>query len=150
VQRDWDLKTPVFLFELDYDLLFQLRGTPPLYRPLPKFPSVTRDMALVVDVGLPVQRPMDFVADQHEPLLEQVEVFDLYQHVQLGKGKKSVGYRLVYRAPDRNLTDEEVTASMQVWYRRSAAFRPPCARLKTGMGRVHHGMGDRHRGLGEP
>jgi phenylalanyl-tRNA synthetase beta chain len=108
VQRDWDLKTPVFLFELDYDLLFQLRGTQPLYRPLPKFPSVTRDMALVVDVGLPVQRPVDFVTDQHEPLLEQVEVFDLYQHEQLGKGKKSVGYRLVYRALDRNLTDEEV------------------------------------------
>jgi phenylalanyl-tRNA synthetase beta chain len=110
VQRDWDLKTPVFLFELDYDLLFQLRGKPPLYRPLPKFPSVTRDMALVVDVGLPVQRPMDFVVDQREPLLEQVEVFDLYRHAQLGKEKKSVGYRLVYRAPDRNLTDEEVNS----------------------------------------
>ena len=110
VQRDWDLKTPVFLFELDYDLLYQLRGTPPRYRPLPKFPSVTRDMALVVDVGLPVQRPMDFVAEQHEPLLEQVEVFDLYRHAQLGQGKKSVGYRLVYRAPHRNLTDEEVNS----------------------------------------
>jgi len=41
-------------------------------------------------------------------LLEMVEVFDLYRNPQLGQGKKSVGYRLVYRAPDRSLTDEEV------------------------------------------
>jgi phenylalanyl-tRNA synthetase beta chain len=110
VERDWDLKTPVFLFELDYDLLFQLRGTRPFYQSLPKFPSVTRDMALVVADSLPVQQPMDFITEQNEPLLEQLEIFDLYRNPQLGKGKKSVGYRLVYRAPNRNMTDEEANS----------------------------------------
>ncbi len=108
VERGWDLKAPVFLLELDFERLFGLRGARPLYEALPKFPSVTRDMALVVDDTLAVQLPMDFISDQRLPLLEMVEIFDLYRNLQLGKGKKSVGYRLVYRAPDRSLTDEEV------------------------------------------
>jgi phenylalanyl-tRNA synthetase beta chain len=108
IERGWDLKVPVFLLELDFDQLFGLRRGHPLYEALPKFPSVVRDMALVVDDTLAVQLPIDFVADQHVPLLEMVEVFDLYRNPQLGQGKKSVGYRLVYRAPDRSLTDEEV------------------------------------------
>jgi len=51
---------------------------------------------------------MDYIMEQCPPMLEHVAVFDLYRDPQLGKGKKSVGYRLVYRAPDRSLTDEEV------------------------------------------
>jgi phenylalanyl-tRNA synthetase beta chain len=45
---------------------------------------------------------------QQIPLLEQVQIFDIYRNPQLGGGKKSLGYRLTYRANDRNLTDEEV------------------------------------------
>ncbi len=108
VERDWDLKAPVFLFELDYDRLFQLRETRPFYQTLPKFPSVIRDMALVVEDALPVQQPMDFLKQQRQPQLEHVEIFDLYRNPQLGPDKKSVAYRLVYRAQDRNMTDEEV------------------------------------------
>jgi phenylalanyl-tRNA synthetase beta chain len=110
VEKSFDLKAPVFIFEVDFDNLYELKKPPSLYQPLPKFPSVTRDMALIVDELVAVQRPMDFLQEQQEPLLEHLEVFDLYQHQQLGEGKKSVGYRLVYRAADRNLTDEEVNA----------------------------------------
>jgi phenylalanyl-tRNA synthetase beta chain len=108
VEGNCDLKAPVFLFELDFDQLFRLRGVRPFFQALPKFPSVTRDMALVVDDYLSVQDPIDFIVDQRQPLLEQLETFDLYRHPQLGKGKKSIGYRLVYRASDRSMTDEEV------------------------------------------
>ncbi|HAA04406.1 MAG TPA: phenylalanine--tRNA ligase subunit beta [Syntrophobacteraceae bacterium] len=108
VERECDLKAPVFVLELDFDRLFGLRRSRPLYQALPKFPSVTRDMALVLDDNLAVQSPMDYIMEQCPPMLEHVAVFDLYRDPQLGKGKKSVGYRLVYRAPDRSLTDEEV------------------------------------------
>jgi phenylalanyl-tRNA synthetase beta chain len=108
VRELFDLKKPAFIFEFDFDKLYSLKGARPSFRPLPKFPAVARDMALIVDADLPVQGPLDFIDDLREPLLEHLEIFDIYQNPQLGEGKKSVGYRLVYRASDRNLTDEDV------------------------------------------
>jgi phenylalanyl-tRNA synthetase beta chain len=110
VERAFDLKAPVLIFELDFEVLYRLKNPRTFYRPLPKFPAVTRDMALIVEERLAVQEPMTFVWNQREPLLEHIELFDLYKHEQLGAGRKSVGYRLVYRAADRNLTDEAVNA----------------------------------------
>ncbi len=65
-------------------------------------------MALVVDESLPVQKMIDFIWRLQEPMLEQIEVFDIYRNPQLSEGKKSIGYRLVYRSSDRSLTDAEV------------------------------------------
>ncbi len=108
VAKAFDLKKDLFVFELDFDRLFALRQPRPLFRSMPKFPAVGRDMAVIVNEDLPVQKPLDLIREQREPLLEEAEVFDLYRGTQFGEGKKSVGYRLVYRAPDRSLTDEEV------------------------------------------
>jgi phenylalanyl-tRNA synthetase beta chain len=106
----FDFNGPVYIFELDFDLLHQLQEVRPFYRQLPRFPAVVRDMALVVAEQLAVREPLDFILAQQDALLEQVEMFDLYRNEQLGEGRKSVGYRLVYRAQDRSLTDEEVNA----------------------------------------
>ncbi|MCE5334712.1 MAG: phenylalanine--tRNA ligase subunit beta [Desulfobacteraceae bacterium] len=108
VQESFDLKRPVFLFRLDFDGLFALRGGVPVYKSLPKFPPVARDMALAAEERLAVEEPLDFIHALNEPLLEGVEVFDIFRSEQLGAGKKSIGYRLTYRASDRSLTDEEV------------------------------------------
>lgn len=110
IEQAFDLKRATYIFELDFDIVFGLRRSHPLYRSLPRFPSVTRDMALIVDEDLPVQEPLDFLWSRKEALLEQVEIFDIYRNPQLGQGKKSIGYRLIYRAADRSLTDEEVNA----------------------------------------
>jgi phenylalanyl-tRNA synthetase beta chain len=67
-------------------------------------------MALVVEENLEVQEPFGFILAEGEALLEKLELFDIYRNPQLGAGKKSIGYRLVYRAADRSLTDEEVNA----------------------------------------
>ncbi len=108
VEENFDLKSPVYLFELDFDRLFALRAERPMYHRLPKFPSVKRDMALIVDEDLPVLDPLNFIKEQDEALVERVEIFDIYTGKQVEKGRKSVGYRVIYRAPDRNLRDEEV------------------------------------------
>lgn len=108
VEQAFDLKRAVYVFELDFDLVFELRHPHPLFRSLPKFPSVARDMALIVDESVAVREPLEFILEQKEPLLERVEVFDIYRNPQIGEGKKSVGYRLVYRAADRSLTDEGI------------------------------------------
>ncbi|ABK16129.1 phenylalanine--tRNA ligase subunit beta [Syntrophobacter fumaroxidans] len=108
VRAAFDLKKPVFVFDLDFERLFGIARPPAFFSSLPKFPSVSRDMALVVDESVPVQGPFDFIRSQGEALLEHIDIFDIYRDPQLGAGRKSIGYRLVYRAADRSLTDEEV------------------------------------------
>ncbi len=108
VQAAFDLKRQVYLFRLDFERLFALRGPVPVYKSLPKFPAVSRDMALVADESLPVEEPLDFIHSLNEPLLEKTDIFDIFRSQQLGSGKKSIGYRLTYRAADRSLTDEEI------------------------------------------
>ena len=110
VGEAYDLKRPVFAFRLNFDRLFALKGPVPVYKGLPKFPPVARDMALIADEKMPVEEPFDFIRSLNEPLMESVEIFDIFRSDQLGANKKSIGYRLTYRAPDRSLTDEEVNA----------------------------------------
>ncbi len=104
----FDLKKTVHVFELDFDRIYARRAPHPFFTALPKFPSIVRDIALVVDERVPVQAPLDYIQGQQIAFLESVEVFDVYRSPQLGSGKRSLGFRLVYRAPDRSLTDEEV------------------------------------------
>ena len=108
VEAAFDFKKPVYAFEIDFDRVFEMAAPRPLFKGLPKFPPVARDMALIADVGLNVREPLDLILAQREPLLESVDVFDIYQNPQFGEGKKSLGYRIVYRAADRSLTDEEI------------------------------------------
>jgi phenylalanyl-tRNA synthetase beta chain len=108
VENAFGLKKTVYLFEIDFEQLYGLKRPQSPYRSLPKFPSVSRDMALIVDDSLPVQKLRDFIWQLQEPMLEQIEIFDIYRNPQLSAGKKSVGYRLVYRSGDRSLTDSEV------------------------------------------
>jgi phenylalanyl-tRNA synthetase beta chain len=108
VETSFDLKKPTYVFEIDFDKAYGLRRQHSLYRSLPRFPSVLRDMAVVVDESLPVQKIEDFVWQLHEPMLQHVEIFDIYRNPQLGDGKKSIGYRMVYRSSERSLTDAEV------------------------------------------
>ncbi|MDR3567163.1 MAG: phenylalanine--tRNA ligase subunit beta [Syntrophobacteraceae bacterium] len=108
VREAFDLKRAVFAFRLDFDRLFALKGPAPVYRGLPKFPPVPRDLALVAEEALPVEEPLDFICSLQEPLMESIEIFDIFKSDQIGEGKKSIGYRLTYRAADRSLTDEEV------------------------------------------
>lgn len=108
VEQAFDLKRSVYLFRLNFDRLFSLGGPSPFFKSLPKFPAVARDMALMAAETLPVEEPLDFISSINEPLLESVEIFDIFRSEQLGADKKSVGYRLTYRSGDRSLTDEEV------------------------------------------
>ncbi len=108
VEESFALKKTVYLFEMDFEKLYGHRGERSLYRSLPKFPSVSRDMALMVSESVPVKEVVDFIWQLQEPMIEQVDIFDIYRNPQLSKEMKSVGYRLVYRSLERSLTDAEV------------------------------------------
>jgi phenylalanyl-tRNA synthetase beta chain len=104
-----ELSDPCVLFELDsqhllaYDTLSRHAITAP-----PRFPAVRRDLALVLERDFPADRVRRAVSEIQAPLLESVELFDVYEGNPIAPGKKSVALACRYRGKDRTLTDEEV------------------------------------------
>ncbi len=101
------------LFELDFEGLLQYSPRELKVCSLPRFPSVERDLAVIVDEALPAERIMKWVKDLNQSLIEKVEIFDEYHGSPIAEGKKSLAYRISYRAEDRTLTDAEVNALHQ-------------------------------------
>jgi phenylalanyl-tRNA synthetase beta chain len=103
------LSLPRFLiFELDFEKLVQYLSPKLTVRSLPRFPSVERDLAVVVDESFPARQIINWLKDQRHSLIEDVEVFDQYRGAPIPEGKKSLAYAISYRAGDRTLTDAEV------------------------------------------
>ncbi|MFD1395398.1 phenylalanine--tRNA ligase subunit beta [Kroppenstedtia eburnea] len=99
----------VFVFELDLlPVMEAVLGEMLQYRPLPKYPATTRDLALVVDADVPADRLQDLIHATGGEWLRSVTLFDVFTGGRIGNGKKSVAYSLSYQAEDRTLTDEEV------------------------------------------
>ncbi len=84
----------------------------PEYRPLPKFPAVSRDIAMLVDDSVLVRQIEQLIASKAGKILEEIKLFDVYKGKQVPEGKKSVAYSITFRASDRTLTDEEVGKAM--------------------------------------
>ena len=97
-----------FLFELDFEKLLEYAPARILINALPRFPAVERDVALVVDRDFTSQRVIDLIKGLGETLIEHVEVFDQYLGAPIPEGKKSLAYKISYRAEDRTLTDTEI------------------------------------------
>ncbi|WP_324717979.1 phenylalanine--tRNA ligase subunit beta [Carboxydochorda subterranea] len=102
-----DIPGRLYLAELALDAMYSARR-PVRVEPLPKFPGVQRDLALVVGKATPAAEVERLVAQYAGPWAEQVRVFDVYEGPGLPAGMKSVGISVSYRAPDRTLSDEEV------------------------------------------
>jgi phenylalanyl-tRNA synthetase beta chain len=107
-----DLRAPAFVFDLDVEVLALAARTRVRAKPLPRFPSVQRDFAFVVDASLPsAALQASFAqAEAARSLLENVEIFDVYQGKGVPEGKKSVAIAVTLRAADRTLTEAEVQA----------------------------------------
>jgi phenylalanyl-tRNA synthetase beta chain len=88
-------------------------ATAPLYRPLPQYPAVERDLALLVPDGVAAESVLDAVRHRTVDLLEEVTIFDVYRGEGLPAGTRSVAIRLRFRAPERTLKDKEVDRVVQ-------------------------------------
>jgi len=99
--------------ELNFDRLVAAADFVARHRPLPAFPASERDLATLVDESVRWADIQRVVSDQNIPTLGAVEFFDIYRGKQVAQGKKSVAFRMVFRAPDRTLTREEVEAARQ-------------------------------------
>lgn len=109
VREAFDLPAqPVCALEFDLEALLAQVGKVRTMQPIPRFPSVSQDLAVVVDEDLPAQAVEEAIAEAGGRLLRRVELFDLYRGEPIPPGKKSLAYSLTYQAEDRTLTDEEV------------------------------------------
>jgi phenylalanyl-tRNA synthetase beta chain len=108
-----ELHSSALVFELDTQLLSVEIPERPIASPLPRFPGVRRDLALVVDDAVPVAALSEKLAQAREvaPLLEDLSIFDVYKGEHVPDGKKSVALSVFLRAPDRTLTDAEIAAA---------------------------------------
>jgi len=91
---------------LDMQSLAVLASANKVYRPIPRFPSVVRDIALIVNTAVSHQSIQQLI--QSFPLVEKAEIFDIYEGGQVTTGQKSVAYRISYRSAKNTLTDEEI------------------------------------------
>jgi phenylalanyl-tRNA synthetase beta chain len=123
-QQKYELPQPVVLFELDADALCA-SPLPAVVQPS-RFPPVVRDIALVVDAGVPVQALLDAAGAEKPPIVQAVRLFDLYQGANLPAGKKSLAFRVVMQDTERTLTDTEADAAREtlvgLWGRRFGAI----------------------------
>lgn len=112
VAANFKVGTDVYCALLDFEALLSGYTTDRKFKPLPKFPATSRDIAVLLDASMNVGEIEKIIKKQNSPILESYKLFDVYQGEQVGKDKKSVAYSLSFRADDRTLTDEEVNAVM--------------------------------------
>ncbi|MDF2789400.1 MAG: phenylalanyl-tRNA synthase subunit beta [Neobacillus sp.] len=108
MQKELDLKD-TYVFELSLKAVLDEATAALRYEAIPRFPSITRDIALVVDKETVSGLLKDVIQQAGGKLLKEVSVFDLYEGERMEEGKKSIAYSLKYMDPERTLTDEEVT-----------------------------------------
>jgi len=101
----------VFVAEVHADLLLTRNELATKFRDIEKFPAVTRDIAMIVPEETFHQKILRAIEEPREPLLEHVELFDLFSGGEIGNARKSLAYRLTYRDRSRTLTSEEVNAA---------------------------------------
>lgn len=103
---NYGVDAELYCAELRFDALFASRGDEPTYVPLPRFPAVTRDIALVCDAAIPVADLRGCIMANGGEYLTDCTLFDIYTGSHIAEGKKSVAFSLTMRAKDQTLTDD--------------------------------------------
>ncbi len=108
VRTAFDIDEPAFAFAIDLDLALSLATRQRVYEPIPRFPPVVQDLAVIVGSDVASARIEELARETGMPLVKSIDLFDVYQGAPIPAGKISLGYRITYQAPDRTLTDQEV------------------------------------------
>ena len=107
VVKNFGMDCEVYCAELNLSALMDLRMPDPTYTPLPRYPAVTRDLALVCDEAITVAQVETAITEAAGKLLRSVKLFDIYRGTGVPEGKKSMAFSLELRADDRTLTDSD-------------------------------------------
>jgi phenylalanyl-tRNA synthetase beta chain len=109
--KQYDLRGAVFLAELNLDQLLARRNSAKSFKPLPQFPSIRRDMAMLVPGATTHEAVVLTVKKTRPANLETMELFDIFRGKNVPEGQKSLAYTFTYRSPEKTLTDAEVNAA---------------------------------------
>ena len=113
VAANYGFDQKVYVAEIYLDVLYRLASREvDLFAPLPKYPAVERDLALICDQELPAASLEEAIRKGGGIILEKVTLFDVYQGAQIEAGKKSVAYSLLFRSADGTLTDKEIDTAL--------------------------------------
>ena len=107
VAKNYDVSGRMYVARLDFTALLKLQNTEIAYKPLPKYPSVARDIAVVCDNAVLVGDLEACISRSGKGLVKEVELFDIYTGSPIPEGKKSVAFSLKLRSEDHTLTDQE-------------------------------------------
>jgi phenylalanyl-tRNA synthetase beta chain len=111
VAEAFEISGTVYLFEINLIDLLPFTTGHKIVQPLPRFPSIVRDVALIIDAETSHQQVQDII--RSFPLVSQVAVFDVYTGEQVPAGKKSLAYSITFQSPAHTLTDEEADKVQQ-------------------------------------
>lgn len=118
VAEDYGIDGRVLVAEIQLDRLYKQEKAKTIYKPLPKFPAVERDLALVCDADTPVGTLETAIREGAGKLCEKIELFDVYQGSQIAEGKKSVAYRVTLRSAESTLNDETIDRAVNKMIKR--------------------------------
>ena len=108
VLKNFDLKDRAYVAVLDLEEVYPLAGDYKKYTPVAKFPAVSHDFSLLVPLNVTAGEVEDAIREAASPLLEKVELFDIYEGAQVLAGFKSLSYNVSLRAKDHTLSEEEI------------------------------------------
>jgi phenylalanyl-tRNA synthetase beta chain len=108
---DYKIRDHVFLAEFDLDLLIAKRNPNKSFKPLPQFPAIRRDVAMIVPETTTHDAVLQTVKQVRPANLESVELFDVFRGKNVPAGQKSLAYAFTYRSADKTLTDAEANAA---------------------------------------
>ncbi len=109
----YGLDGATYCAEIDVVLLHDLEGAEPVYTPLPRFPAITRDIAVVCDAAVPVGELTECICKAEKNVLRGVKLFDVYTGVGIPEGKKSIAFSLTLRSDDGTLTDDHAEEAVR-------------------------------------
>jgi phenylalanyl-tRNA synthetase beta chain len=108
VAKAWDLRETAYIFELDLMAMLEVQKGTPKFTTISRFPAVGRDLAVVLDREVEASSIIDLIKGLEQEFLTDLFLFDKYEGKQVGPGKKSLAFRLMYQSFSRTLTDDEV------------------------------------------
>jgi phenylalanyl-tRNA synthetase beta chain len=113
VMKNYGVDGAFYCAQLSFESLFRLQGGTPVFQALPRFPAVTRDIAVVCDLAIPAGDMKDAILDAGGDCLKDCRIFDVYTGHHIAEGKKSVAFSLTIRSDDHTLTDEDADSAVK-------------------------------------
>ncbi|CAB1056419.1 Phenylalanyl-tRNA synthetase beta chain (EC [Olavius sp. associated proteobacterium Delta 1] len=108
VSDSYDLRQTAFIFELDLEKIAGLIPQTRQSNPIPRFPAIYRDITIIVDRGIETQSVLEAAENFQEKLIENLNLFDVFEGDPIAAGRKSVSFRITYRSPGKTLVDDDV------------------------------------------